>query len=172
MTATLAGPNSHRDGCYGLLAPLGWPAPRPAGRQLHRMLASLADLLDAVATAHQLTTELAVQPDAPGQGWQAALAAIDTAAVGATDTCWLIRLLADHGMDTAAGHLRRGLDHRIEALQLVRRAVRTDQIAALALDPRQIAGLLAAVTSHLEQAGRALAAADQTVITITLETRP
>lgn len=170
MTVALAGLNSHRDGCCGLLAPLGWPAPRPAGRHLHRMLASLADLLDTVTTAHQLTTELAVQPDAPGQGWQAALAAIDAAAVGATDTCWLLRLLADHGMDTAAGHLRRGLDHRIEALQLVRRAVRTDQIAAL--EHRQIAGLLAAVTSHLEQAGRALAAADQTVITITLETRP
>jgi hypothetical protein len=170
MTATIAGPNSHRDGCCWLLAPLAWPAPQPAARQLHRMLASLADLLDAVATAHRLTTELAVQPDAPGQGWQAALAAIDTAAVGATDPCWLMRLLADHGMDTATGHLRRGLDHRIEALQLVRRGVRTDQIAAL--DPRHIAGLLAAVTSHLDQAGRALAAADQTVITITLETHP
>lgn len=134
------------------------------------MLASLADLLDAVAVAHRLTTELAVQSCPPGQGLQAALAAIDAAAVGATDTGWLIRLLADHGMDTAAGHLRRGLEHRRQALQLVRRAARTDQIAAL--DHHQIPGLLAAVTSHLDQAGRALAAADQTVITITLETRP
>ena len=170
MTSTLACRNSHRAECCWLLAPLTWPAPRPVPRRLHRMLASLADLLDAVAAAHRLATELAVRTGPHGQGWRTALVAIDAAAVDTTDTGWLTRHLTDHGMHAAAELLRRGLDHRREALQLLRRAGRTDRIAPL--DQRQIAGLLADVTYHLEQAGQSLAAADQTVITTTLETHP
>jgi hypothetical protein len=161
MTSTLA-PNT-RTACCGLLDPLAWPSGRPAVRGLHRLLASLADLLDAVGAAHRLATELAALAGPPEQGWAAALKTIDLAAVDATDTCWLTRLLADHDLDEAADHLRHGLHHRTQALQLVRRAVRTDRIAPL--DHRQIAGLLAAVTHGLDQAGRSLAAADHTVIT-------
>ena len=170
MTCALAVGDTHRAECCWLLAPLAWPATRSVPRRLHRMLALLADLLDAVAAAHRLATELAVRTGPPGQGWRTALAAIDAAAVDTTDTGWLTRQLTDHGMHAATELLRRGLGHRLQALQLLRRAGRTDRIAPL--DLRQIAGLLAAVTYHLEQAGQSLAAADQTVITTTLETHP
>jgi hypothetical protein len=126
------------------------------------MLSSLADLLDAVATAHRLATELAALADPPAQGWGAALTAIDAAAVEATDTAALTRQLIDHDLDEAADLLRQGLAHRLQALQLLRRAVGRP---AGPLDHQQVAGLLAAVTYRLDQAGRSLAAADDTVTT-------
>jgi hypothetical protein len=67
--ATDTRPEAHCAGRCRLLAPLSWPASRPAPRQLHRILSSLADLLDAVATAHRLTTELAALARRPEQGW-------------------------------------------------------------------------------------------------------
>jgi hypothetical protein len=146
-----------------LLTPLGWPDPRPSPRQLHRMLVSLADLLDTVATAHQLATELAASTPPPAQGWGPALTAIDAAAVDTTDTAALTRQLIDHDLDEAADLLRQGLAHRRQALQLLRRAVAADRLAPL--DGRQVAGLLAAVLYRLDQAGRSLAAADDTVTT-------
>lgn len=162
MTSTLA-PATQHPGCCWLLAPLTWPTAAPAGRQLHRLLGSLADLLDAVGAAHRLATELAALAEPPAQGWEPALKAIDAAAVGATDTCWLIRLLIDHNLHEAAELLRQGLDHRTQALQRLRRAIRTEQFAPL--DPQHMGGLLAAVTYRLDQAGRSLATADHTVIT-------
>ena len=146
-----------------LLVPLAWPSGSPAGRGLHRLLASLADLLDAVGAAHRLATELAALAGLPEQGWGVALKTIDAAAVDATDTAALTRLLVDHDLDEAAELLRQGLDHRTQALQLLRRAVRAEQFAAL--DHQRVAGLLAAVTHHLDRAGRSLAAADHTVTT-------
>ena len=163
MTATLA-PNPHRPACCRLLlAPLTWPTHEPSPRHLHRLLASLADLLDTVAAAHRLATELAVLADPPEQGWGPALGAIDAAAVDATDTAALARQLTEHDLVQAADLLRQGLDHRTHALQLLRRAVRTDRFAPL--DQRRVAGLLAAVGYRLDQAGRSLAAADHAVIT-------
>jgi hypothetical protein len=161
--ATDTRPETPCAGSCGLLAPLGWPAARPAPRQLHRILSSLADLLDAVATAHRLTTELAALAHRPEQGWGAALKTIDAAAVEATDTAALTRQLTEHDLDEAADLLRQGLAHRRQALQLLRRAVAADRLAPL--DPRQVAGLLAAVLDRLDQAGRSLAAADDTVTT-------
>ena len=146
-----------------LLAPLAWPICGPAGRGLHRLLSSLADLLDAVGAAHRLATELATLTAPPTQGWGPALATIDVAAVGATDTTALVRQLTDHDLDDAADLLRQGLEHRLQALQLLRRAIRTEQFAAL--DHRHVAGLLAAVIHGLDQAGRSLAAADHTLVT-------
>jgi hypothetical protein len=146
-----------------LLTPLGWPAARPSPRQLHRILVSLADLLNAIAAAHQLATELAAGTALPEQGGGPALKDIDLAAVEATDTTALTRQLIDHDLDEAADLLRQGLAHRRQALQLLRRAVRADRLAPL--DGRQVAGLLAAVLERLDQAGRSLAAADDTVTT-------
>ncbi len=151
-----------------LLVPLAWPSGAPAVRDLHRLLAALADLLDAVGAAHRLATKLASLADPPAQGWGVALTTIDAAAVDVTDTCGLTRLLVDHDLPEAAELLRQGLDHRLQALQLVRRTVRAEQFAAL--DHQHVAGLLADVTHHLDQAGRSLAAADHT-ITTTLEMR-
>ena len=161
-SATVTRPEPHCGERCRLLAPLGWPAARPAPRQLHRMLSSLADLLDAVATAHRLTTELAALARRPEQGWGAALKTIDAAAVEATDTAALARLLIEHDLDGAADLLRQGLQHRLQALQALRRAVAADRLAPL--DRRQVAGLLAAVIDRLDQAGRSLAAADHAVI--------
>ena len=146
-----------------LLIPLGWPSGAPAGCGLHRLLASLADLLDAVGAAHRLATELAALAHPPAQGWDVALKTIDAAAVGVTDTAALTRQLIDHNLDEGAELLRQGLDHRLQGLQLLRRAVRAGQFAAL--DHQHVARLLAAVTHHLDQAGRLLAAADHTVTT-------
>jgi hypothetical protein len=170
MTSTLAPNTTHGAACCGLLAPLAWPSGRPGVRGLHRLLASLADLLDAVGTAHRLATELATLAGPPEQGWAGALKTIDLAAVDATDTCWLTRQLADHDLNGAAELLRKGLDQRLQALQLLRRALRAEQLAAL--DHQHVQGLLAAVTHGLDQAGRSLAAADHTVITATLQRRP
>ena len=167
--ATVTHPQPHCGERCRLLAPLTWPAPRPSTRQLHRLLASLADLLDAVAAAHRLTTELAAGTAPPEQGWGPALTTIDLAAVDTTDTVALTRQLTDHDLDEAADLLRRGLDHRLQALQLLRRAIRAEQFAAL--DHRHVEGLLAAVIYSLDQAGRSLAAADQTVTTAALEMR-
>jgi hypothetical protein len=161
--ATATRPETACAGRCRLLAPLAWPAARPSPRQPHRMLSSLADLLDAVATAHRLTTELAALARRPEQGWGPALTAIDAAAVEATDTAALTRQLIDHDLDEAADLLRQGLAHRLQALQLLRRAVAADRLAPL--DGRQVAGLLAAVLYSLDQAGRSLAAADHTVTT-------
>jgi hypothetical protein len=169
MSATVAAVDTHRPRCCWLLTPLVWPAPRPGARQLHRLLASIADLIDAVAAAHRLATEFAALPDPPDQGWQAALVAIDAAAVGPTDTAALVCQLTDHGMHEAANQLRRGLHHRLQALQMLRRTVRTDW--PVALDDRRVAGLLAEVTVELDQAGQALAAADHAVITATRKAR-
>ena len=146
-----------------LLAPLTWPAHQPTPRHLHRLLASLADLLGVVGAAHRLATGLAALTGPPPQGWGPALKSIDTAAVDATDTAALIRLLTDHGLVEAADHLREGLEHRLQVLRLLRRAIRAEQFAAL--DHEHVAGLLAAVIHGLDQAGRSLAAADQTVVT-------
>jgi hypothetical protein len=162
MTSTLT-PAAQHPGCCWLLAPLTWPAAAPSGRQLHRLLSSLADLLDTVGAAHQLATDLAALPGPPARGWGPALGAIDAAAVGATDTAALTSQLTDHDLHEAADHLRRGLQHRIHALQLLRRAIRAEQFAAL--HDQHVAGLLAAVGDGLDQAGRSLAAADHTVIT-------
>ena len=164
MTSTVAAPDIHHRGkCCGLLAPLAWPVCGPADRGLHRLLSSLADLLDAVGAAHRLATELATQTAPPTQGWGPALATIDVAAVGATDTAALVRQLTDHDLDDAADLLRQGLEHRLQALQLLRGAIRTEQFAAL--DHRHVAGLLASVIHGLDQAGRSLAAADHTLVT-------
>ena len=146
-----------------LLAPLAWPAHDPTPRHLHRLLASLANLLDAVGAAHRLATEFAALADPPAQGWAAALKTVDVAAVDATDTAALTRQLTDHDLDEAAEHLRRGLEHRLQVLQLLRRAIRAEQFAAL--DHHHVAGLLAAVINGLDQAGRSLAAADHTITT-------
>lgn len=162
MTSTLAVAGSHHSERCWLLASLAWPACPPTVRRLHRLLSSLADLFDAVATAHRLATELAGLAGPPEQGWRPALGAIDAAAVDATDTGWLTRALIDHDLDEAADHLRQGLGHRTHALQLVRRGLRAEQFTAL--DHQHMAGLLAAVIHELDQAGRSLAAADQTVI--------
>jgi hypothetical protein len=167
--ATVTRPEPHCGERCRLLAPLGWPAARPAPRQLHRILSSLADLLNAIAAAHRLATELAAGTALPEQGWGPALTAIDAAAVDTTDTAALTRQLIDHDLDEAADLLRQGLQHRLQALQLLRRAVRADRLAPL--DPRQVAGLLAAVLYRLDQAGRSLAAADDTVTTAALEMR-
>ena len=170
MTSTVAAPDIHHRGkCCGLLAPLAWPVCGPADRGLHRLLSSLADLLDAVAAAHRRATELAALAHRPAQGWGPALTTIDVAAVGATDTAALTRQLTDHHLDETADLLRQGLEHRLQALQLVRRAIRAAQFAAL--DHRYVAGLLAAVIHHLDQAGRSLAAADHTVVVAALEMR-
>ena len=170
MTSTLACPNNHRAECCWLLAPLAWPAHDPTPRHLHRLLASLANLLDAVGAAHRLATEFAALADPPAQGWAAALKTVDVAAVDATDTAALTRQLTDHDLDEAAEHLRRGLEHRLQVLQLLRRAVAADRLAPL--DRRQVAGLLAAVVDRLDQAGRLLAAADDTVTTAAWKARP
>jgi hypothetical protein len=167
--ATATRPEIHCGERCRLLAPLSWPAARPSPRQLHRMLASLADLLGAVATAHRLATELAALAGRPEQGWGRALTAIDIAAVGATDTTALICQLTDHDLDEAADLLRQGLEHRLQALQLLRRAIRADGFATL--EPQHAQGLLAAVTYRLDQAGRSLAAADHTVTTAALQAR-
>ena len=161
MTSTIRAATHHDLGW--LLAPMTWPDPKSCSRGLHRMLASLADLLGVVAAAHRLADDLAALPAPPAPGWGPALGAIDAVAVDATDTCWLTRQLIDRDLDEAADHLRHGLDHRLEALQLLRRAVRAEQFAAL--DHQRVAGLLAAVTHHLDRAGRSLAAADHTVTT-------
>ena len=161
MTSTIRAATHHDLGW--LLAPVTWPNPKSCSRGLHRMLASLADLLGVVAAAHRLATELAVRTDPPGQGWGPALVAIDAVAVDATDTAALTRQLTDHDLHEAAELLRQGLDHRLQALQRLRRAVRAGQFAAL--DHHHVARLLAAVTHHLDQAGRSLAAADHTVTT-------
>jgi hypothetical protein len=168
--ATVTRPEPHCGERCRLLAPLGWPAARPAPRQLHRILSSLADLLNAIAAAHRLATELAAGTALPEQGFGPALMAIDVAAVDATDTAALVGLLADHDLDDAADLLRQGLAHRLQALQLLRRAVAADRLAPL--DRRQVAGLLAAVVDRLDQAGRLLAAADDTVTTAAWKARP
>ena len=161
--ATTTRPEAHCGERCRLLVPLAWPSGSPAGRGLHRLLAALADLLDAVGAAHRLATELASLTDPPKQGWGVALTTIDAAAADVTDTCWLTRLLDDHDLPEAADHLRQGLDRRTHALQLLRRAVRTERFAAL--DHQRVVGLLAEVIDHLDQAGRSLAAADHTVTT-------
>jgi hypothetical protein len=171
VTVTAAVDTRHHAQCW-LMAPLDWPAPRPGVRQLHRMLASMADLIGAVAAAHRLATELAALPDPPGQGWPTALTAIDAAAVGPTDTAALACQLTDHGMHQAADQLRRGLHHRVQALQLLRRTVRTSWPWPVALDHRHMAALLAEVTVGLDQAGHALAAADHALITATRKAHP
>ena len=168
-SATVTRPEPHCGERCRLLAPLGWPAARPAPRQLHRILSSLADLLNAIAAAHRLATELAAGTALPEQGWGPALKDIDLAAVEATDTTALTRQLLDHDLDEAADLLRQGLQHRRQALQLLRRAVRVDRLAPL--DPRQVAALLADVLYRLDQAGRSLAAADDTVTTAAQELR-
>lgn len=165
-SATDIRPEIHCGERCRLLAPLTWPASRPSARQLHRILSSLADLLNAIAAAHRLATDLAAGTAPPEQGWGPALKAIDLAAVETTDTAALIRQLIDHDLDEAADLLRQGLQHRRQALQLLRRAVRADRLAPL--DHRQVAGLLAAVLYGLDQAGRSLAAADHTVTTAAL----
>lgn len=165
MTTTVTVPDTRRSRCCGLLTPLDWPAPRPDVRQLHRLLASLADLLDAVAAGHRLATELAALPDPPAQGWPTALTAIDTAAVTTTDTAALAYQLTDHGMHQAADQLRRGLDHRLRALQRLRRTVRTSRPWPVAFDHRHVTDLLADVIVELDQAGQALAAADHALVT-------
>ena len=162
MTTALAPDAAGPAGCR-LLAPLAWPVHEPAPRHLHRLLSSLADLLGAVGAAHQLATELTTLADPPAQGWAAALTTVDVAAVDATDTCWLLRLLAEHDLGQATDHLRRGLDHRLQVLQLLRRAIRTEQFAPL--EHEHVTGLLAAVIHGLDQAGRSLAAADHTLVT-------
>jgi hypothetical protein len=167
--ATVTRPEAHCAGSCGLLAPLTWPSSRPAGRDLHRLLVSLADLLDTIATAHRLATDLAAGTAPPQQGWGPALTAIDAAAVEATDTAALTRQLTEHDLDEAAVLLLQGLAHRRQALQLLRRAVAADRLAPL--DRRQVAGLLAAVTHRLDQAGRSLAAADDTVRTAAWKAR-
>lgn len=162
MTAAiLPHPADHCGERCGLLVPLTWPASRPTTRHLHRILSSLADLLNAIAAAHQLTTELAASTAPPQQGWQPALKAIDLAAVDTTDTAALTRQLLDHDLGGTARLLRQGLDHRLQALQLLRRASRAEQFAAL--DSQHANGLVAAVIDHLDQAGRSLAAADHTI---------
>ena len=168
-SVTVTCPDTHPGERCWLLAPLGWPATRPSARQLHRMLASLADLLGTVAAAHRLATELAARSGPPAPGWPAALGAIDVVAVDATDTVALVCQLIDHDLDEAAGHLREGLDHRLQALQLLRGAVRTDW--PVGLDHQHVAELLADVIDHLDQAGRSLAAADHTLITATRKAR-
>ena len=166
-SVTVTCPDTHRR--CGLLTPLVWPTPQPGARQLHRLLASIADLIDAVAAAHRLATEFAALPDPPEQGWPVALTGIDVVAVDATDTAALICQLTDHDLDQAADQLRQGLDHRLQALQLLRGAVRTDW--PVGLDHQHVAGLLADVIDHLDRAGRSLAAADHTLITATRKAR-
>jgi hypothetical protein len=136
--ATDTRPGTHCAPRCRLLAALSWPASRPSPRQLHRMLSSLADLLDAVATAHRLTTELAALARRPEQGWGPALKAIDAAAVEATDTAALTRQLIDHDLDEAAGLLRQGRQHRLQTLQLLRRAVVNALSRRGGSDPRDI----------------------------------
>ena len=162
-SATITRPEIHCGERCRLLAPLTWPASRPSTRHLHRILSSLADLLNAIAAAHQLTTELAAGTAPPQRGWEPALKAIDLAAVEATDTAALTRQLIDHDIKEAADLLRQGLQHRLQALQLLRRAIRVEQLSAL--DPQHAEGLLPGVIDHLDQAGRSLAAADHTVTT-------
>jgi hypothetical protein len=164
MTATVVAVHTHRPGCCGLLTPLDWPAPRPDARQLHRLLAAMADLIGAVAAGHRLATELAALPDEPEQGWPTALVAVDVAAVTTTDTAALAGQLTDHGMHQAADQLRRALDHRLRALQMLRRTVRTSWPWPVALDHRHVTELLAGVIVELDQAGGALAAADHALI--------
>lgn len=172
MTATVVPADTRRPGCCRLLTPLGWPAPRPGARQLHRLLASMADLLDGVAAGHRLATELAALPDPPGQGWPTALTAIDTATVGPTDTAALACQLTGHGMHQAADQLRRALDHRRRALQMLRRTVRTLWPGPVALDHRHVAALLTEVIVELDRAGQALAATDHALITAIRKAHP
>ena len=172
MTVTVTDPAAHRSRCCGLLTPLDWPALRPDARPLHRLLVSMAELTDAVAAGHRLATELAAATVPGGQGWPAALAAIDAATITATDTAALVCQLTAHGMPQAADQLRRGLGHRLQATQLLRRTVPTGSPWPVVLDPSHVAGLLAQVIVELDQAGRALAAADHAIITAARKAHP
>lgn len=149
-----------------VVPPLTWPpTDTDQPRWAHQLLHALADACQHSWQAHQqlteLLNELADHPPAPGQ-LAARLRAIDQHATDAHDSAQHHQLLRRHHLDHVAVLLARAQDHRIHALQTLRRLADTDHRHLL--DPAQAAPHLQRILADLAAAGRALVHADQALL--------
>lgn len=149
-----------------LLAPLTWPpadTDQPRWPQL--LLHAIADATQGLWRAHQhldeLLAELADQPPDPGQ-LAPRLRAIDQHAVPRHDGVYLHELLRDHGLDHVTAPLSHADDHRLRALQALRRLTELDDRAWL--DPATVPARLHHVLDDLAAAGHALVQADHELV--------
>jgi hypothetical protein len=150
------------------VAPLAWPPPTDTStepRWTQLLLHAIADGCQRTWHAHQqltsLLNELATQPPAPGR-LAPRLRAIDDHAACAHDSAHLHQLLRRHGLDHVVAHLYRAADHRIDALQTLRRLADADDRRWL--DPATLPARLEQPLDDLAATGRALVHADHALI--------
>ena len=152
------------------LAAATWP-PDPqlhTHRRLLRLLDGLTDLLAATGAGHALTARLLAGLDQqPAADTLAALADIDRALVPFTDTAALLDLARPH--DHIHIRLRHACRLRTDGLSRLRRLIDLHQMG-LPPTPTHIRAVIHDLHTMLDDAGRALAHADQHLIDVLTST--